>query len=929
MLKRFLPIIPAMAALLLIAACGKEESSQKHLELAKKAVASKDDKAAVIELKNALQKNPENAEARALLGKTYVELADPASAEKELRRAMQLVSEKDKNELLPDLGKALMQQGQFQKVLDEVQVPTTATAPLRARILAIRGNAYIPLKQIDKAKTAFEEARKLAPDLAEVDKGLAVLSMLDQKDVEAAAHIDAAITKDPKQASTWLMKGHLLLSKNKVEEAIAAYQSALKADPRAIQAHSSLANIYLSQGKLDAASLEVEAIKKLEPQHPEGKYLSARIDYHQKKFTAARDKLQEVLKFSPNHLPSVTLFAATAIELGSFNQAEQHLLPAIQRAPQNVLVRRLLAVAQMKLGQYEKALETLKPLLAEAQPDPLHLSLAGEINLQLKQFAKATDYFERAAKANPQNANMRTALALSKFSAGQTEQAMADLNIASKLESDTGRADVMLILAHIKNKAWDQAFKAIDTLEKKQPTMPLSHNLRGAVHLHKGDFARARVSYEKALSLDPSFSPAAMNLAQIDIKEKKPEAARKRLDAILSKDKNHLQAMLAIAHLESEAKNEKGYLEWMNKAASANPGAIEPRVTLTRYYMQKKEMQKALLVAREAVSANPNQPEAHELLGVTQMAAGENENAVGTFTKLVALVPDNPAAYTHLGAAQEAAKNPSAARASYQKAYALKPDLIGAQVGLARLEFQAGHKAEALKLIQQIQQQQPKLPAGYILEGELLTADKQFDKAAEKYEQAFRLAKSADTVMRLHGVYTRAGKGREGEAKLLQWLKENPSDVVVRAYLAEAYMQQKQFKPAAEQYQALVDQSPQNLVALNNLAWVYQQMQDKRALTTAEQAHKQAPDNPAIADTLAWILLEQGQVARAMPLIQMAFTKQPDNQAIHYHYAVALARNNDRARAKSELERLLGRGTQFAEEKEARALLQQLKSGAR
>ena len=101
MLKRYLMIASPIAALLLVAACSKEADSQKYLESAKKASANNDTKGAVIELKNALQKNPENAEARAQLGKLYIKQGDPASAEKELRKAMQLA--KDKSELLPEL----------------------------------------------------------------------------------------------------------------------------------------------------------------------------------------------------------------------------------------------------------------------------------------------------------------------------------------------------------------------------------------------------------------------------------------------------------------------------------------------------------------------------------------------------------------------------------------------------------------------------------------------------------------------------------------------------------------------------------------------------------------------------------------------------------------------------------------------------------
>lgn len=915
------------ASLIVLSGCSKEASSQKSLALAKQAQAKGETKTAVIDLKNALQKNPENRDARLLLGRLYNEMGDGASAEKELREALRLGE--NKNEVLPELGQALFLQRQFQKVADEIQSPADASPAIRARILTVRGNALVMLKQNDQARTALEEARKLAPQSAEIYTGLANLALAERKADEVTALLETAIAKDPKRATTWLMKADWLRVQGKLDAAIAAYQQALKLDPSAGAAHGNLAIIYLDQGKLNAARAEVAAMRKLQPAQLEPRYLSAVIDFRQKNFTAARDTLQEILKVVPSHAPSMQLFAATAIALGAYGQAEQQLTALLQRYPQNGYARKLLAIAQVQTKQAQKALETLAPLLTDNQQDPQILALAGEAALQLKQNSQATEYFERAAKVDPKNAAVRTELAMSRFAAGNTEQALGDLDVASSLASDTGRADVMRVLAQVNKKEWDRALAAVDSLEKKQPNSPITYNLRGIVLAGKGNPVKARSSFEKALSLDAAYFPAAMNLARLDMQDKNPQAARKRFEAVLAKDKNNLQAMLAMAAMENDGKHEKEMLAWLHKAANAHPEAVQPRLLLARYYLQKNDSQHALSLALEAVTANPNSPEALDLLGVTQMAAGEKDNALATFTKLTVLVPNAPGAFLRLGAAQEATKNIDQARVSYHKALALKPGMVEPQIALARLEFQAGNKPEALKLIRQLEQQQPKLALGHMLEGEMLEADKQYDKAVEKYDQAFRLEKSSDLMIRLYGVLSKAGRAREGETRMLQWIKEHPEDMLVRLYMGDVYITQKQARAAAEQYQAVLAAFPANVMALNNLAFAYQQIQDKRALPTAEQAYKLAPDNPAIMDTLGWILVQQGNPQRGLPLIQKAYSKQPDDPSLHYHLAAALARSGDHAHAIAELDRLFSGGVQFPEEQEARALLQQLKSGTR
>ena len=101
-------------------------------------------------------------------------------------------------------------------------------------------------------------------------------------------------------------------------------------------------------------------------------------------------------------------------------------------------------------------------------------------------------------------------------------------------------------------------------------------------------------------------------------------------------------------------------------------------------------------------------------------------------------------------------------------------------------------------------------------------------------------------MLKLHASLSQAGRGKEANSRLVQWLKENPTDVPLRMYLAEVYLADGQTRSAIEQYEIVLQQNPKYMPAMNNLATAYQQEKNPLALEYAEKAYKIAPDNPAI-----------------------------------------------------------------------------------
>jgi putative PEP-CTERM system TPR-repeat lipoprotein len=269
-------------------------------------------------------------------------------------------------------------------------------------------------------------------------------------------------------------------------------------------------------------------------------------------------------------------------------------------------------------------------------------------------------------------------------------------------------------------------------------------------------------------------------------------------------------------------------------------------------------------------------------------------------------------------------KNDSGAADSLKRALSIDPKFMQARMGQIDLATRSGKHEEALAIARQIQAENPKAPTGLLVEGELLLAQKKTAPALAAFEKAFALSNSPQILTKIHQVMVQNGKAAESEARLVKYHAANPGNDMIAMLVADTYLAKRQFKPAIAALQAALKTNPSNPAALNNLAWAYQEENDARALPMAEQAYKLAGDNPAIMDTLGWILVQRGETARGIELLRKAVSAAPKASDVRFHLAAALAKAGDKAGARKEAEQSLAGGQPFAAMDEARALLRQL-----
>jgi putative PEP-CTERM system TPR-repeat lipoprotein len=346
---------------------------------------------------------------------------------------------------------------------------------------------------------------------------------------------------------------------------------------------------------------------------------------------------------------------------------------------------------------------------------------------------------------------------------------------------------------------------------------------------------------------------------------------------------------------------------------------------LARFHFRAGEPKKALELLEKAVTQAPDDSEVLELAGQVQLAAGERIRALATFSKWASQQPASPQALFRLATAQLANDDPSGAAASLRKAIQHRTRFTEAQVLLARVETSAGRHSNALQVAAQIQAEAPKSPLGWIVEGDVLMAAKKYAPAVKAYETALERRKSGESTVKLHAALVKAGRTQEAEGLLKTWIRDQPADLTSQYYLAEYYMESKRFADAVALYERLASERSADVVLLNNVAWCYQQLKDKRAVETAEKALKLTPDNPAVMDTLGWILVELGKVDKGVDLLRKAASLAPKSPDIRFHYASGLAKSGDRVQAKEQLERLLIEFPDFSEAAAAMSMLTELR----
>jgi tetratricopeptide (TPR) repeat protein len=169
-----------------------------------------------------------------------------------------------------------------------------------------------------------------------------------------------------------------------------------------------------------------------------------------------------------------------------------------------------------------------------------------------------------------------------------------------------------------------------------------------------------------------------------------------------------------------------------------------------------------------------------------------------------------------------------------------------------------------------------------------------------------------------------AGRPAEALRVIEQWVAAEPQHAPGALLRAAVLQDARRYEDALAAFEAVLALDKDNLTALNNAAWLRQQLGKPGALALAQRAHELAANNPAVLDTLGWILLGEKREQEAVTNLSRAAELAPDAPEIRYHLAKGLVAVGKPAEARSTLETLLASGHDFEQKADARRLFDSL-----
>jgi putative PEP-CTERM system TPR-repeat lipoprotein len=916
----------AFSAALVVTLAGCAPRGEELYARAETAIEKGDVRAAVIDLKTLLQSEPQNAQARAMLSLALLQSGDTSGGEIELRKARDLGAPSES--ILVPSCRLLLAKGETEKLLETCK-PQSGPASAKADLEILYGNGLLIASRASDAKPFFESALGAEPDNVEALLGLASAMHTLEGPTAARAILAKASPAIKKNARYWLIVAGTDMGDKDFAAAAKSFQLALdkstKDSTERLMAMGGLAEAQMRQGDVKAADTTTAELIEAAPENMLVKQLRGQVAAAGGKYDEARSLLEEVVSAQPENYEARTLLGIVNVQQGNLDQAEMHFAAVVANQPDNARAQRLLAEVRAQQDSPESSLAGVRMALEQTANDPTMLAMASRLSLASGDRAQALSYLAQAAEQTTENSGPQTQLEIANgyLAAGEIDRAIEILEAIPAGGITDFQREYLLMLSLLRKGETEAAVSRARALVARSDDKPEVRILAANVYGAAGKPELAREQLVAAQKLTPDNLQVLTNLARLDLSQGNPTAAEPSFKRILDQEPDNLVATLGMAATAGARKDSAATLKWLTKASADHPASAEAHLALAQFHLAANDVPKAKAVMEAATKANPKSGALANARGLVLLGARDLPMATASFAEAVRLEPNADGYHLNLARAQMLSRDPKGALSTINALLQAKPKMLAALAVGASASLQSGDLEKATGYIERMRQVAPDSPLRNQLEGDLAMSQKRYKEALSFYEKADPAGRQRSIVIARYVAGQRSG-APEPQRPVAEWVAKNPADVDAVAILADWKSKQGDKSGAVRTYEAALKTSPGNGILLNNLAMLYLESGDGRAVATAEKAYKALPEVPATMDTYGWALLGAGKTDQAVELLREASKGLPDNAEVQYHLAAALAKAGNKPEAVVLVKQSLGGQLAPAIRTDAQKLLAEL-----
>ena len=460
----------------------------------------------------------------------------------------------------------------------------------------------------------------------------------------AQQQLNKAIDLDPKSSEAYLLMGKLFFRLSNFKMAMKNYQKAIEVNPNNADAHYQLAKTCQAMYRPDFAIIELEKAVASKPDFAEAYYDWGTLLLQMGDVEKAIPKLEYVLKINPNDAYTHYTLGTAYLKIEDYNTAKHHFKASTQINKTDAYTFYNLGICCINTKDNQGALNAFKQAMDLAPSDSQYAYQRYLVNMNIMDFEEAEKDIKKAIKAKPAEVDYRLKLVALYKRKKQYSNILDELNNyininpkVSSIYSEMGIAYSELGDTSVAKVSFEKA-------------LSLNPNDVRAIY-GKGELLKAsgiklreaKEMFKRALEIDPKFLPALEDLGLMYFEEGDPDTGtkyfRSALDSASAEELNGVKVNYA-GVLIKYGQADEGVKVFKN-LINERPEDARLRMSLAKAYKEIERYDDAISQLQIAQEIEPENPDYPMELGEIFTELGLIDEARDTYYTIINMYPNN------------------------------------------------------------------------------------------------------------------------------------------------------------------------------------------------------------------------------------------------------------------------------------------------